>query len=39
MTELPNSKEIKSIIDTTFMYKEVVIATFKKHEFVHMCSK
>jgi len=39
ITQLPNSKEIKSIIDATFMYKEVVIATFKKHEFVHMCNK
>jgi hypothetical protein len=39
MTQLPNCKEIKIIIDATFMYKEVVIATFKKHEFVHMCNK
>jgi hypothetical protein len=39
MTQLPKSKEIRTIIDATFMYKEVVIATFKKHEFVHMCNK
>jgi hypothetical protein len=39
MTQLPDFKKIRSIIDATFMYKEVVIATFKKHEFVHMCNK